>query len=184
MVDVAAAPFLFHRVVGVPGAQGSKRHVGGGRMIESSKKVGPWREAVAAQLVAACSTKFGDAAVRLTVEFVLTRPQSMSAKKPTPHCTKTPDIDKCVRSTCDAISIAGIWGDDKNVCELVARKRTAEPGEATGAMIMIEALEPKEISIGKTEKQQPAKRAGRGDGQRRGRARAAQPAGDGSQYFV
>jgi hypothetical protein len=33
-------------VYGLPAPQGSKRHVGGGRMIEASKKVGPWREAV------------------------------------------------------------------------------------------------------------------------------------------
>ena len=33
-------------VYGQPAPQGSKRHVGGGRMIESSKAVAPWREAV------------------------------------------------------------------------------------------------------------------------------------------
>src|ERR1700676_3259288 len=33
-------------VRGIPAPQGSKRHVGGGRMIEMSKAVGPWREAV------------------------------------------------------------------------------------------------------------------------------------------
>ena len=35
-------------VHGVPGPQGSKRHVGNGRMIESSAKVKPWRDAVVA----------------------------------------------------------------------------------------------------------------------------------------
>ena len=30
-------------VIGIPGAQGSKRHVGNGVMVESSKKVKPWR---------------------------------------------------------------------------------------------------------------------------------------------
>ena len=34
-------------VVGVPAPQGSKRHVGRGILVESSKKVGPWRDAVA-----------------------------------------------------------------------------------------------------------------------------------------
>ena len=36
-------PFLSFDVKGVPGAQGSKRHVGRGVMLESSKKVAPWR---------------------------------------------------------------------------------------------------------------------------------------------
>ena len=34
---------LVFNVNGTPGAQGSKRHVGHGVMIESSKKVKPWR---------------------------------------------------------------------------------------------------------------------------------------------
>jgi crossover junction endodeoxyribonuclease RusA len=34
------------RINGIPAPQGSKRHVGNGVMIESSKAVGPWREAV------------------------------------------------------------------------------------------------------------------------------------------
>lgn len=31
---------------GVPAPQGSKTHVGGGRLIESSRQVGAWRDAV------------------------------------------------------------------------------------------------------------------------------------------
>ena len=34
-------------VVGLPAAQGSKRHVGNGVMVESSKALKPWRSAVA-----------------------------------------------------------------------------------------------------------------------------------------
>lgn len=175
-------PFVYQFVVGVPASQGSKRHVGGGRMIESSKKVGPWREAVAAQLVAAGAAKFGAAAVRLTVEFVLVRPGYLDKgkkPKPTPYHTAPPDLDKCVRSTCDALTIAGVWADDKNVCELVARKRYAEPGEATGAMIMIEALPEKEKPHGDREKT-PRRGAGKS---RRGRQHAPAPADDACPYF-
>ena len=35
-------------VFGLPAPQGSKRHVGEGRMVESSKRVKPWRRQVAA----------------------------------------------------------------------------------------------------------------------------------------
>ena len=38
------------KVSGEPAPQGSKRHVGGGRMIEASKKLPPWREAVRAEV--------------------------------------------------------------------------------------------------------------------------------------
>lgn len=34
-------------VFGLPAPQGSKRHVGEGRMVESSKRVKPWRRQVA-----------------------------------------------------------------------------------------------------------------------------------------
>lgn len=40
--------FLHREVYGMPGAQGSKRHVGGGRLVESSKRVAPWRDDVRA----------------------------------------------------------------------------------------------------------------------------------------
>jgi crossover junction endodeoxyribonuclease RusA len=188
-------PFLYHFVTGLPAPQGSKSFKGtfkrkdgrmGGILVESSKKVGPWRDSVAAQLLAGTTDRFGDAAVRLTVVFVMPRPKAMSAKKPTPHHVKAPDLSKLIRSTEDAITTAGIWADDSRVAEYGPMlKRYAEPGEATGAMIMIEALPEKEEPIGKAEKQQPAKRAGRGNGQRRGRARAgAVDAGDGCPYFV
>jgi len=39
-------PVLRIDVKGIPGAQGSKRHVGRGIMVESSKKVAPWRSDV------------------------------------------------------------------------------------------------------------------------------------------
>ena len=42
----------FHVLGLSPAPQGSKRHVGGGRMIESSAKVKPWREAVRSEALA------------------------------------------------------------------------------------------------------------------------------------
>jgi len=35
---------IFIPVLGIPAAQGSKKHVGRGILIESSKKVAPWRQ--------------------------------------------------------------------------------------------------------------------------------------------
>ena len=44
--------FLRINVLGTPAPQGSKRHVGRGIMVESSRLVGPWREAVKAAVAA------------------------------------------------------------------------------------------------------------------------------------
>lgn len=63
-------------VLGLPAPQGSKRHVGEGRMVESSKRVKPWRRQVAA---AYRDHDFGDVLdgpVSVTVDFYLPRPKS------------------------------------------------------------------------------------------------------------
>ena len=44
-------------VLGLPAPQGSKTHIGNGRMVESSKRVKPWRRQVAAAYV---DHDFGD----------------------------------------------------------------------------------------------------------------------------
>lgn len=114
---------------GVPAPQGSKRHVGGGRMVESSKKVRPWREDVAnaaREERAAGGAITGYVSVRLF--FTLPKPASAHrgprSKKPRayPHGG---DIDKLARSTLDALGRkkgAGLIEDDGKVVELTCRK--------------------------------------------------------------
>lgn len=126
-------------VPGRPAPQGSKRHVGGGRMIESSKHVAVWREDVRA----ACMTVWQgrpplDGPIVLHVEFVRKRPAS-APKSRTPAASTMPDLSKLVRSTEDAITSAGVWVDDARVVQLVASKRVAEIGEIPGAHIRIRA---------------------------------------------
>ncbi len=116
------------RVIGLPAPQGSKRHVGNGRMIESSKKVGPWRAAIVAS-----ATEFGYAGLRLDgplevqIGFYLPRPKShfttKGLRESAPHfITSTPDLDKLVRSTLDGLTEAGVIADDARVVELHAGK--------------------------------------------------------------
>lgn len=118
-------------VVGAPGPQGSKRHVGRGIMIESSKKVVPWREAVkwAALTVGA----FIRGPVSVDVTFYLQKPKS-AKKDALPD--KRPDLDKLVRSTFDALSDAGVWEDDSRVVSVAARKEYAVDRQP-GAKIMV-----------------------------------------------
>lgn len=129
--------------IGTPAPQGSKRHVGNGVMVESSKAVGPWREAVAWQAREAYVGKTYGAAV-VTLRFVLNAPKYVQAdmQRETPKLapwshTKKPDLDKLVRSTFDALVTAGLLRDDSGVVRVDAEKRYAQPGEATGCEIEI-----------------------------------------------
>lgn len=122
------------RVVGIPAPQGSKRHVGNGRMVESSKKVGPWRESVKAAALVAIDQY--DALplmgpLKVAIEFALCRPKVHYRSGKNAHLVKEnapyfqsskPDLDKLVRSTLDALTEASVWIDDAQVVELVASK--------------------------------------------------------------
>lgn len=129
-------PILLIDVKGTPGAQGSKRHVGRGVMVESSKKVAPWRSDVRDAAIAA----MGDTWQPLTgpvvigVTFYFLRPKShygtgrnAATLKPSAPITVTSrahgDLDKLVRSTLDALVSAGVLRDDSLVVDLTARKR-------------------------------------------------------------
>lgn len=130
-------------VPGSPAPQGSKRHVGNGRMIESSAAVGPWRERVA---LAVHNEHWpllaGPVAVDLT--FVMPRPKS-TPKTRTPPATKRPDLDKMARAILDALT--GItFADDAQVVELVAIKRLAGPGCQPGVWITVADLTTEETS--------------------------------------
>lgn len=132
------------RVNGLPAPQGSKRHVGRGVMIESSKKVKPWRDAVAAETSKLDFEHMPH--VRVTAWFLLPRPKSHFRQgryagllKPTapPYPAKYPDLDKLCRSTLDALRMGGAYRDDAQVVKLHAFKLYAETGEEPGAIIRI-----------------------------------------------
>lgn len=127
-------------VPGRPAPQGSKRHVGHGRMIEQSVHVATWREDVR---VACLGIWHGnpplDGPLELELEFVRKRPAS-APKRRTPPATTAPDLSKLIRSTEDAITSAGVWADDARVVRCVASKRIAEIGETPGAYIRIRQI--------------------------------------------
>lgn len=133
---------LLVRVVGEPAPQGSKRHVGGGRMVESSAKVAPWRETVAADVARAVGEQSFtpvDGPVAVTVLFTLARPVSTPKRVILPF--RKPDLDKLLRSTLDALTMGGALVDDARVVALTARKLYATPGQPTGATIMVTNLD-------------------------------------------
>ena len=129
-------------VEGLPAPQGSKRHIGNGLMVESSKKVAPWRALVElAARQATTQTFTGPVAVTLT--FHMPMPKSRPAKirrLGTVWSSVRPDIDKLARSTLDALTNSGIIDDDARVAQLHADK--LESTTFTGAIITISRLEP------------------------------------------
>ena len=139
------------RVVGIPGAQGSKMLTRYGAMIESSKKVKPWRQDIRHAALEFFKQDPIDCAVSLSIEFVFSRPKShfgtgknanifkpSAPKLLTSHSVG--DIDKLCRSTLDGLSVTTggtVIKDDCLVVSLHAEKRYAKRGELPGATISI-----------------------------------------------
>lgn len=130
---------------GQPAPQGSKRAVGRRRngstiLIESSKRLKPWRETVRDALIIA----YGEreqlvGAVFVQLDFVLPRPKHLIGKPTPPHVVK-PDFDKLIRAVCDAITFSGTWKDDSQVTDSAISKRYAQDGEESGVLILIRSL--------------------------------------------
>jgi len=137
---------LTFTVIGTPAPQGSKRHVGNGVMIESSKLVKPWRQDVAtAARIAAMRDDFRvlDGPLRLAVVFRLPKPASLSKAKTALGPCRKPDLSKLIRATEDALVTAGVIADDARIVSFDGtRKVFAEPGQPTGATIEIAELGP------------------------------------------
>lgn len=117
-------------VYGLPAPQGSKRAFvlkGTNRavMVESSKAVKPWRQAVEQAVMLAYppamrhSPVLCAGPVALDVTFTMPRPKS--AKIGARPATR-PDLDKLLRSTKDALKTAGVYEDDGRVVSIIAQK--------------------------------------------------------------
>lgn len=152
------APAFTLTVYGLPAPQGSKSHVGNGRMIESSKHVKPWREAVkwAARdwIDHADDWARLDGPLSLSLAFTFARPKGHYRTGRNAHLLRDaapsrplgyPDLAKLIRSTEDALTEAGVWADDSRVVDVAASKFYADTSSHSlgtpGAVIRIWALE-------------------------------------------
>jgi Holliday junction resolvase RusA-like endonuclease len=122
-------------VYGLPAPQGSKRYVGNGRMIESSKKVAPWREAVkwAAREAMAAAGIASPLDAPLVASMTFTMPRPKSAPKSRRHADRKPDLSKLIRSTEDALTDAGLIADDARIV-MFDRAAKVYPGEGAGSL--------------------------------------------------
>lgn len=147
----AAAPVITVR--GLPAPQGSKKHMGNGVMVESSKHVKPWRQDVkyaALEAVGADWTLLEGPLVA-SMTFTFARPRSHFRtgrnahllRDAAPLCpTSPPDLSKILRSTEDALT-GVVWKDDAQVVEYLRLAKfyagSADPGvlDVPGCVIRI-----------------------------------------------
>jgi Holliday junction resolvase RusA-like endonuclease len=110
---------------GEPAPQGSKTgFIKNGRvvMVESSKKVKPWREAVAAQTSGQLENLYDfplTKPVEIALVFHLPKPKTVTRKWP----AVKPDLDKLIRSTFDGLTTGGLYTDDALVIAVSASKQ-------------------------------------------------------------
>lgn len=147
-----AVEVIHLQVIGMaPAPQGSKRPVGTDRqgralMIESCKRVKPWRELVAsAALEVMGSRPLITAPCVMASEFLFLRPKShygargfLKARAPQFHSVK-PDGSKLQRSTEDALT-GVLLHDDSRITAGPWIKRYCLPEERPGALITVYVL--------------------------------------------
>lgn len=115
-------------------------------MVESSKHVKPWRDAVRSDAVAALQARHPhwealDEALAVAMVFTVPKPAAAPKRRRT-WPMRMPDVSKLCRSTEDALTDAGVWKDDARVVEYL-RLVKAYPGEdrdaldAPGAVIRV-----------------------------------------------
>ena len=125
-----------------PATQGSKRSVGNGILLETNKRLRPWRSLVtdAALLT---NTPLTTSPVSVAITFRFLRPKAhynksgLSPRAPSHLTSKAKgDIDKLTRAILDALTGTLLY-DDSQVVQLSAHKRYICPGELPGALITI-----------------------------------------------
>ncbi|RMI47719.1 RusA family crossover junction endodeoxyribonuclease [Actinomadura harenae] len=118
-------------------------------MVESSKKVQPWREAVkfsARDVIDITGWERLDGPVTIHVDFYFDPPKSAPKRRRTwPITRSSGDLDKLLRSTLDALTDAGVMRDDSQVVHIDARKVHTSPDTlltVPGALITVQAVTP------------------------------------------
>jgi Holliday junction resolvase RusA-like endonuclease len=117
-------------VYGLPGPQGSKSPKGRRRngsviLVESSKKVKPWRAAIVEAASQIRPAEPFDGPLVAELVFTMPRPKvhyregkfagQIKARYLDALPDRVPDLSKLIRSTEDALTDAGVWADDARV---------------------------------------------------------------------
>jgi Holliday junction resolvase RusA-like endonuclease len=130
-------------VIGMEAAtQGSKRAMPNGIMLETNKRLRPWRSHIT-DAALATNYPLTTAPVSISITFRFLRPKThyiksgLSPKAPLHLTSKQKgDIDKLSRAVLDALT-GTLLHDDSQVVQLSAHKRYTTPDERPGALITI-----------------------------------------------
>jgi len=155
-------------VHGIPAPQGSKKFVGHNRagrgvLVESSKKVKPWRSAVVAAAIPARPPAPLDGPLVADMVFTMPRPRShygtgrnagqLKERYVSAVPDRAPDLSKLVRSTEDALTDAGVWADDARVvaygrlAKVYAGSGDPDALDVPGAVIRVRTYVPAGVLI-------------------------------------
>ena len=132
---------LYFSAFGNPRPQGSKRHIGNGRMIEASD-VKPWRKAIAeavnrAQVASGDNSTFTEPVV-VWATFYLPKPKSVKRLLP----SVPPDTDKLCRALGDAMSIdCTALADDSLIIKWFPAKVYADNPNDAGVRVTVKTVE-------------------------------------------
>lgn len=135
---------LYFTAFGDPAPQGSK-NVYNGRLVEASKKVKPWRAAIAEAVFRAFvatgdESMFVDPVV-VYATFIMPRPKTVKREYP----SVAPDLDKLQRALGDAMSIdAKVLEDDSLIVKWVSSKIYGPVHEA-GVRVGVRLATPDEM---------------------------------------
>jgi Holliday junction resolvase RusA-like endonuclease len=130
--------FLIYEIEGTPVPQGSFRHIGQGRIIAANPKLNQWRETIANQIRQQGHPSPIEAPIKVSLEFVLPRPKTVTRKHPITRSSY--DVDKLIRAVFDAISLekyAQVIKDDSQIISVKASKRYESSNFKPGVQIYL-----------------------------------------------
>ena len=134
-------------VYGKPAPQGSKKHVGRGILVESSKHVYGWRKYIKVTAKRLLPKGWhATMGIQLEAEFLFKRPKNhfrtngeLKPSAPT-HCTtRVGDLDKLVRALADALTGVA-YEDDSQIISFKTTKRYVRNNEREGANVWVTTI--------------------------------------------
>ncbi|GAA4175973.1 RusA family crossover junction endodeoxyribonuclease [Gryllotalpicola koreensis] len=134
---------LAFSVVGKPITQGSKKAYKVGnfvRIVDANEEaLQDWRASVVAAARIAMDGRDGferQTPVAVLTTFYLKRPTTIKRLWP----TVPPDVEKLSRAMLDAMTIAGVYGDDSQVVRATSEKKYADRDHPIGAEVLVVEL--------------------------------------------
>ena len=118
-------------VDGLPAAQGSKKHVGRGIMVEANKNLPAWRKAIETTVAELHKGEPIDEPVIVCADFYLPKPKK--PRWPTPATAL--DTDKLQRALGDGMEKGGLLRNDARIITWVATKHYAK--DRTGCRVTV-----------------------------------------------